>query len=179
MGRPVGYNVVAVCDQPDCTTTIDRGVSYLCGGGARVGTPENPGCGLHFCTDHLMFATDPRPGSMQLWSPQLCPACVEMWEHNERIAWAETLSEDLPICGWPDVGDAMATLQALDEHLRKHPELALRWIDAAAIARDAVGLFLEHRDEHGESEDDARIKAVIETAESAARPTPLETPSGD
>ena len=30
--RDVGYGVPAICDDPECTEEIDRGLSYVCGG---------------------------------------------------------------------------------------------------------------------------------------------------
>lgn len=49
-GRHIGYGVPAMCEQPDCSTSIDRGLAYACGGGV-VGVGEN--CGLFFCSAHL------------------------------------------------------------------------------------------------------------------------------
>lgn len=48
--RDVGYGVPAYCDDPSCTTQIDRGLSYVCGGEPFGG---EHGCGLHFCSAHL------------------------------------------------------------------------------------------------------------------------------
>lgn len=48
--RDVGYGVPAICDEPDCATAIDRGLSYVCGGEPFGG---ERGCGLFFCSDHL------------------------------------------------------------------------------------------------------------------------------
>jgi hypothetical protein len=63
-GREVGYAVTAECDNATCTSKIDRGLGYRCGG-----TLE--GCGRYFCGDHLMVGPcdhetmwddDPFPG---------------------------------------------------------------------------------------------------------------------
>lgn len=40
--------------------------------------------------------------------------------------------------------------------------------EAFSIADDAIGLFLEYRDQHGYSEEDARMAATVETAEGAS-----------
>ena len=40
--------------------------------------------------------------------------------------------------------------------------------EALSIADDAIGLFLEYRDEHGYSEEAARSAAAVETAEGAS-----------
>jgi len=38
-------------------------------------------------------------------------------------------------------------------------------MDFRSLADDAIGLFLEYRDRHGQSEDDARISACLEVIE--------------
>jgi hypothetical protein len=48
--RDIGYGVPAVCDNPRCSTSIDRGLSYVCGNGEPFGGED--GCGLYFCFDH-------------------------------------------------------------------------------------------------------------------------------
>lgn len=47
--RDIGYGVPCVCDHPDCTAKIDRGLSYVCGGEPYGG---DEGCGLYFCDKH-------------------------------------------------------------------------------------------------------------------------------
>lgn len=47
--RDIGYAVPAFCDHPDCTTVIDRGLSYVCGAQPYGG---EEGCGLYFCSKH-------------------------------------------------------------------------------------------------------------------------------
>jgi len=64
--RDAGYGVPAFCDAPDCNEKIDRGLSYVCGGDAFGG---EHGCGLHFCSAHLMYAGDKRENA------QLCKRC--------------------------------------------------------------------------------------------------------
>lgn len=63
--RDVGYGVPAVCDHPDCSEKIDRGLSYVCGndiyGGER-------GCGLFFCG---------RDMTCTAFGPQLCERCAK------------------------------------------------------------------------------------------------------
>jgi hypothetical protein len=44
----------------------------------------------------------------------------------------------------------------------------LKPLTPVQIADDAIGLFLEYRDQHGHSEDDARCAALVEVAEGAA-----------
>jgi hypothetical protein len=47
--RDIGYGVPAICDQPGCTESIDRGLGFVCGGEPYGG---EHGCGLYFCFDH-------------------------------------------------------------------------------------------------------------------------------
>ena len=51
--RDIGYGVPAVCDHPDCSTPIDRGLAYVCGADPYGG---EHGCGLYFCSRHLVGA---------------------------------------------------------------------------------------------------------------------------
>jgi hypothetical protein len=47
--RDIGYGVPALCDHPDCSTAIDRGLSFVCGNEPYGG---DKGCGLYFCAEH-------------------------------------------------------------------------------------------------------------------------------
>lgn len=49
--RDIGYGVPAICDHPDCTKQIDRGLGYVCGGEPYGG---DEGCGLFFCGEHAL-----------------------------------------------------------------------------------------------------------------------------
>lgn len=49
--RFAGYGVPAICDHPDCSKKIDRGLYYACGEGNFLEY-----CGLHFCDSHLESA---------------------------------------------------------------------------------------------------------------------------
>lgn len=59
-GRWAGYGVPATCDHPDCGASIDRGLAYMC-------APDT-GCGLFFCSGHLVFVDIPSEA-------QLCERC--------------------------------------------------------------------------------------------------------
>ena len=65
-GRDIGYGVPAMCDHPGCPEKIDRGLSYVCGGDVYGG---EHGCGLFFCSKHLIFNMDGKP------KPQRCERC--------------------------------------------------------------------------------------------------------
>lgn len=58
--RDIGYGVPAFCDHPKCEAEIDRGLSYVCGGGPYG---DDRGCGLYFCYAHVSGV------------PQLCARC--------------------------------------------------------------------------------------------------------
>ena len=66
-GRGIGYSVPAICDHPKCNKKIDRGLAYVCGGGAYGG---DKGCGLYFCSKHLYFGRSED-------APQLCKRCMQ------------------------------------------------------------------------------------------------------
>lgn len=47
-GVEIGYGVEAVCDEPGCTTVIDRGLGYLCG---DMHDDERT-CAKYYCSHH-------------------------------------------------------------------------------------------------------------------------------
>jgi len=96
--RDIGYGAPATCDHPDCGAKIDRGLSYVCGGEPYGG---EHGCGLYFCTKHMVgWFSERRP-------VQLCARCqrgrkpfeptpdVEEWTHHKAThpSWAEWRAE--------------------------------------------------------------------------------------
>ena len=66
------------------------------------------------------------------------------------------------------------------------PEIATKSYSPFELADQAIGLFLEYRDQHGHTEADARRAAALEVAEGAAadldepgsEPEPLPLPEG-
>ena len=65
LGREIGYNVAALCDESSCKAEIDRGLSSVCGGMHDGG---DYGCGGYFCGDHLYYRRVRRA--------MLCEMCV-------------------------------------------------------------------------------------------------------
>lgn len=63
--RDIGYGVPAVCDHPDCSAEITRGLAHVCGGQPYGG---DEGCGLYFCSAHLWIAKA---------HPQMCERCSD------------------------------------------------------------------------------------------------------
>lgn len=51
--RDIGYGVPAVCDHPECSEKIDRGLAYVCANQEPYGGDD--GCGLFFCERHLFY----------------------------------------------------------------------------------------------------------------------------
>ncbi len=65
--RDIGYGVPAICDHPDCSKKIDRGLAYVCGGEPYGG---EYGCGLFFCESHLLYDVEKVDGI------QKCEQCL-------------------------------------------------------------------------------------------------------
>lgn len=65
-GKPCGYSVAATCEEPGCTTKIDRGLAYICGNMPDSGE----GCGRYFCYEHLFMDVDE-----ELAGAQRCAKC--------------------------------------------------------------------------------------------------------
>lgn len=63
--RDIGYGVPAKCDHPSCNKSIDRGLSYVCGGEPYGG---EDGCGLYFCSNHLALGVEGK-------TRQVCECC--------------------------------------------------------------------------------------------------------
>jgi hypothetical protein len=73
--RDIGYGVPAYCDHPGCTKTIDRGLSYVCGGEPYGG---EKGCGLFFCGKHRDMYSKRVNGKIE--AVELCDRCG----HNKK-----------------------------------------------------------------------------------------------
>lgn len=97
--RHLGYGVKALCDHPDCTEVIDRGLGYLCG--SEPGGEED-GCGRYFCGMHLFGRKGDTPqqcdrcaAGTEPWpmKPDLAGALEDMqWNTPEDEKWAVELS---------------------------------------------------------------------------------------
>jgi hypothetical protein len=90
--RDIDYGVPSICDHPDCSEEIDRGLSYVCGGGGG-----EHGCGLYFCGKHLSYS---------IKNAQVCDQCgnarppfpkkpdIKEWVHHKETdpswkAWSK------------------------------------------------------------------------------------------
>lgn len=94
--RDIGYGVPAVCDHPECEESIDRGLSYVCGGQPYGGAD---GCCLYFCGNHL----GPRHlcERCQISEPSFTPKSdVAEWLHHKLTdetwaAWRDDNPEEV------------------------------------------------------------------------------------
>ncbi len=112
-GRHIGYGVPAVCEQPDCSTNIDRGLAYACGGGA-VGAVEN--CGRFFCAAHLTLQSSDEDGATD---PEfVCERCATGQEPFDRKPdtpeWASHVLTDDSWAQWRQENPArVATFETI------------------------------------------------------------------
>ncbi len=74
-GRPIGYAHEATCDEPGCDATIDRGLSYACGGMHGDDDPEGS-CEGYFCSAHLVHTNGPSAAPM-------CRSCAARFDDLE------------------------------------------------------------------------------------------------
>ena len=102
--RWAGYGVPAVCDVPDCSTRINRGMGYRCEEvwrsaldketGEQIEWTE-PGCELHFCSEHLEHG----PGHGDEITPK--PDIPEWMEHMlTDESWQEWRDENPDKTTW-------------------------------------------------------------------------------
>ena len=50
--RDIGYGVPSICDHPECSEKIHRGLGHVCGSDPYGG---ETGCGLFFCDRHMSY----------------------------------------------------------------------------------------------------------------------------
>lgn len=75
-GRPIGYAHPATCDHPGCDITIDRGLSYACGG--EHGETEYS-CEGYFCRHHLHIV------SINGRTYHICQECLSRAEEEGLV----------------------------------------------------------------------------------------------
>lgn len=68
--KEMGYGVEGICSHPGCTTKIDHGLSFVCGGMHEGG---EHGCGNYFCSQHLFSHL----------CDESCALCCECLKRNE------------------------------------------------------------------------------------------------
>lgn len=78
--RDIGYGVPSECEHPDCTKSINRGMSYLCAE-----------CHLYFCWEHLLCFSE------------LCQRCTDGKEsYNPKPDTAEWIRHKLTHPSWEE-----------------------------------------------------------------------------
>ena len=118
--RWIGYGVPAYCDHPGCGRTIDRGLSFVCGGEPYGG---ERGCGLYFCSSHLQHRNFGR-GKNAVSYP-ICQRC-----RHGRQPFRPTPEH-------PDWIKHVLTDASWAEWREKEPEALARMQGAASPARGA------------------------------------------
>lgn len=87
-GRPIGYVHQALCDHPDCTKKIHRGLDYACGG---MHGEDEVSCERYFCHRHLSgWVKQPFAGGMVV---SVCADCEKAWREANPEAAAELDAE--------------------------------------------------------------------------------------
>ena len=91
-----GYGVPTICEQPNCTEEIDRGISYACGG-----EPFSEwGCDRYFCSKHLFYHNFRNSDGGNLY----CYRCVKYKNpfpyKPERKEWVQFLLKDKSWANW-------------------------------------------------------------------------------
>lgn len=79
-GKEAGYDIPDVCGIDECGVSIDRGISYTCGG--TLYFHEGYGCGEWFCSAHLYL------GDQLAF---LCPTCSQA--EDDLGQWIEDEDE--------------------------------------------------------------------------------------
>lgn len=96
-GRWIGYGVPTECDHPDCHKKINRGMAYACGGDS-ISDPDEPGCGLFFCEEHLYW--NQKDG---VFTCERCLECEEPFkEKPDAEEWVRHMLTDESWQPWRD-----------------------------------------------------------------------------
>lgn len=86
-GKEAGYSVEATCEHPGCTTTIDRGMGYACGGDA--GDQGGCACEGYFCGKH-MYSVDTLPDTHARTELRQCVSlCQQCTSQAAFLDWIE------------------------------------------------------------------------------------------
>jgi len=83
-GRPIGYVFKAQCDHPSCNESIDRGLSYACGG---MHGEDEYSCEKYFCEDHISEYLETSDGR----TIRICKGCAK--QHLASGEWLEDVDE--------------------------------------------------------------------------------------
>lgn len=124
-GRDIGYGVPSICDHPGCGASINRGLSYVCGGDVYGG---EHGCGLFFCSEHLRYAGERRDGV------QLCSRCYSgrpsFEPTQDTLEWINHKLTDDSWSDWRNENPAEVGKLHQESHVLK------KWKDFALAHKD-------------------------------------------
>ena len=81
-GRKIGYAHKATCDHSGCTESIDRGLSYACGGDHGESSVY---CEKYFCGEHLNSLEDDNNALASEGINQLCDFCYEQARRSNFV----------------------------------------------------------------------------------------------
>lgn len=123
--RDIGYGVPAICDHPECSEEIDRGLAYVCCGQQPHGGEY--GCGLYFCSEHMgSHYTDNYANAMLAelletsgWTLEEIDETIEMIQLDYPMMCARCASGGPPFDPKPD-------LQQWVDHKETHESWA-KW----------------------------------------------------
>lgn len=107
-GRDIGHGVPALCDHPECKTEINRGLSYVCG---MINTDgEDRGCGLHFCSEHLLYSVKFGQLCFRCWPKQRKP----FTRKPDVLKWRQHKFTDPSWHAWREE-NSIVTIEDIDD----------------------------------------------------------------
>lgn len=115
--RFCGYGVPCICEHPDCTEEIDRGLGHACGD--EPAGRGDYGCGLYFCSQHLPGYRKPRGADRY---HQFCQRCANykppFKPKPETTEWMRHILKDKSWKEWR--AENPAKVQQYREQVRKN-----------------------------------------------------------
>jgi len=85
-GRYIGYGVDAICDHPDCSKEINRGLPYVCG---TMHGDDEISCEKYFCEEHKSNYVQIEHGR----STTICDSCANQLLESEDFIEDESEGE--------------------------------------------------------------------------------------
>ncbi|MEK2181494.1 hypothetical protein WOC04_22035 [Vibrio parahaemolyticus] len=85
-GRYIGYAVDAICDHPECSKEINRGLAYVCG---TMHGDDEISCEKYFCEEHKGNFVQLDDGRFTT----ICDACAKQLLESEEFVLDENEGE--------------------------------------------------------------------------------------
>lgn len=139
-GREIGYTVDAECDHPGCSTIIDRGLAYACGGmhnHETLPSSDFSACDLYFCEDHRVWRALPGTGGA---SVTVCGKCAGALDEQRTEHTHRTLCEVVMDAYEADFTRVMQPPEApsrLDVVMKAIYDIAAEWDEISDLPADA------------------------------------------